>query len=94
MPRTKSAKKRVRQNERLRDSNRAARSKLRTVLKKARAAAESDPKSPDTDKALHRAAGVLDKAAHRGLIKKNEASRRKRRLELARNRAASAPRPR
>ena len=94
MPHAKSAKKRARQNECRRGRNRAARSKLRTSAKKARAAAEGDPQSPATEEILRRAAGDLDRAARKGLIKKNQASRRKRRLELTRNRAASAPRPR
>ena len=80
MPTTKSAKKRVRQNKKLRDINRAARSKVRTSIKMVANATDGDA----ADKAYRKAASELDKAARRGLIKKNEASRRKARLAKSR----------
>jgi small subunit ribosomal protein S20 len=89
MPHTKSAKKRDRQNVKRRAKNRAERSRVRTTIKKARTAAESDPKGEMTEKAYRQAASELDRAARRGLIKKNQASRRKARLAKARGRAAS-----
>jgi small subunit ribosomal protein S20 len=89
MPHTNSAKKRVRQNVDRRAKNRAVRSKIRTEIKKAATTAASEPKSEAAEKAYRKAAGELDKAARRGLIKKNEASRRKARMAKARN-AASA----
>jgi len=94
MAHAKSTKKRARQNVRHLARNRALRSKVRTFVKQAHAAAESAPGEPATGEALRKAASELDKAARKGLIKKNEAARRKRRLTLARNRAAAAPRPR
>jgi small subunit ribosomal protein S20 len=93
MPHTKSAMKRVRQNLRHNQANRAARSHLHTVLKKVRTALASAPKDPATEQALRQAFGTLDRAARKGLIKKNEADRRKARLSLARGKAAAAPRP-
>jgi small subunit ribosomal protein S20 len=93
MPHTKSAMKRVRQNQRRNLANRAARTKLHNVLKKARAALGSAPKDAATEQAIRLAFSTLDRAARTGLIKRNEASRRKARLCLARDRAAAAPRP-
>ena len=89
MPHTKSAKKRDRQNAKNRDRNRAMRTKVRTSIKKARSAAETAPREPAADAALRQATRDLDKAAQKGLIKKNEASRRKARLAKARDRAAA-----
>ncbi len=88
MAHTKSAKKRVRQNVSLREKNRAQRSQLRTSVKKARTAAGTAPKDEATEKVLRRAASEMDRAARKGLIKKNEASRRKARLAKLRNRTA------
>ncbi len=93
MPHTKSAMKRVRQNLRRNLANRAARSRLHTVLKKARAAIAAAPKDPATEQAVRAAFSTLDRAARKGLIKKNEADRRKARLCLARGKSAAAPRP-
>ncbi len=89
MAHTKSAKKRVRQNVSLREKNRAQRSQLRTSVKKARIAAGTAPKDEATEKALSRAASEMDRAARKGLIKKNQASRRKSRLAKLRNRTAA-----
>jgi small subunit ribosomal protein S20 len=88
MPHTNSAKKRLRQNERRRASNRAMRSQMRTCLKKAREAAAKAPADAATEQVIRKACSELDKAARKGLIKKNEANRRKARLALLRNRSA------
>jgi small subunit ribosomal protein S20 len=92
MPHTKSAMKRMRQNARRNAANRAARSLVRSVLKKARLACQAEPKSPATEQALRLAFRTLDRAARKGLLKKNEADRRKARLCLLRDRTAAAPR--
>ncbi|HOX04868.1 MAG TPA: 30S ribosomal protein S20 [Planctomycetota bacterium] len=92
MPHTNSAMKRVRQNQRRNATNRAARTQLHTVLKKARAAIAAAPKDAATEKVLRTAFGVLDRSARKGLIKKNEADRRKARLCLARDKAAAGSR--
>ncbi len=89
MPHTKSAKKRDRQNVERRAKNRAMRSKVRTEIKKAGKAASTDGKGEVAEKTYRKAASELDKAARRGLIKKNEASRRKARLAKSRNRSAA-----
>ena len=88
MPHTKSAEKRARQGLRRKQHNRAERSALHTVVKKARAAAESQPKAPETAKLISAAFSALDRAGRKGLIKKNEADRRKARICLARDKAA------
>ncbi len=76
MPNTKSATKRLRQNHRRRDRNKAARSRLKTVLKKVRAATD-----PERATQLFRdAARLLDRSASRGLIHRNKAARSKARL--------------
>jgi len=90
MPHTKSAKKRDRQNLKQRAKNRAMRSKVRTEVKKAKTSVQSDAKGEAAEKAYRKAASELDKAARKGLIKKNQASRRKSRLAKSRNRGADA----
>ena len=73
MPNIKSAKKRVLVAKVRSDRNKAAKSELKTVLKKARA----DGASADAIKAADIA---LDKAAGKGYIHKNKAARIKSRL--------------
>lgn len=76
MPNTKSAIKRLRQNERRRVRNKAARSRLRTAVKRLRAASD-----PEQATELYRVATrLLDRAASRGLIHRNLAARSKGRL--------------
>jgi small subunit ribosomal protein S20 len=76
VPNTKSAIKRLRQNERRRTRNKAARSQLKTAVKKVRAASEAE----QAVRLYRDAAKLLDRAASRGLIHKNQASRSKGRL--------------
>ncbi len=73
MPNIKSAKKRVLVTKLKNERNKAAKSELKTVLKKARA----EDASADAVKA---AAIALDKAAGKGFIHKNKAARVKSRL--------------
>ncbi len=74
-----SARKRARQSAARRILNKSQRSSLRTQLKKVVAAVESgDREAAQTE--LGKAVKVLDKAARKGLIHKNQASRRKSRL--------------
>jgi len=87
VPTTKSAMKRLRQNERRRLRNKAARSRLRTAVKRVRA--EADPEQA-TD--LYRAAArLLDRAANRGLIHGNKAARSKARLAAHVRRLGGTP---
>jgi small subunit ribosomal protein S20 len=76
MPKIKSAKKAMRQARTRTVRNKAQRSSLRTALKHVRAAATADAASA----AYALAARVLDQAARKGLIHKNNAARQKSRL--------------
>ena len=78
MANTKSAQKAMRQTERRTAQNRAARSAVRTFVKKA-SVAVSEP-SDDTAEIVRQAVQALDKAAKRGIIHPNAAARRKSRL--------------
>ncbi len=79
MPNTSNAKKALRQNAKLRLHNRTLRASLRTVLKKAREAAESGDATV-AQEAFRTAVKRLDQAAAKHLIHKNAASRTKSRL--------------
>ena len=79
MANIKSAIKRARQNEKLRQHNASARSKLRTFVKKVLKAVISGDSSAAKE-AFASAQPVIDKAANKGLIHKNKAARIKSRL--------------
>ncbi|MGQ9668389.1 MAG: 30S ribosomal protein S20, partial [Anaerolineae bacterium] len=82
MPNTKSAMKRMRQAEKRRLRNRFYRSTARTYVKRARAAiAAGDLEA--AQEAIKQAVSALDRAAEKGVIHKNNASRRKSRLMKA-----------
>jgi small subunit ribosomal protein S20 len=75
---TKSAIKRIRQNEKRRVRNRVFTSRARTIVKKARLAiGEGEATAQEATLAAIRA---LDKAAEKGILHKNNAARRKSRL--------------
>ncbi|MBP1544794.1 MAG: 30S ribosomal protein S20 [Oscillospiraceae bacterium] len=81
MPNIKSAKKRVLVAKQRTEANKAAKTKLKTILKKARA--------EGADAAAVKSAVVsVDKAAGKGLIHKNKAARLK--SQLAKKANASA----
>ncbi|HXF63992.1 MAG TPA: 30S ribosomal protein S20 [Caldilineaceae bacterium] len=87
MANTKSAEKRNRQRLKREARNRIVRGSARTAVKKARLAiAAGDPNAQELVRAAERA---LDKAASKGVIHANNASRRKSRLYLALNKAAA-----
>ncbi len=75
----KSQIKRNRQNEKRRVRNRVYRGRARTFVNKARAAIVSGTPE-DAKAAVVTAISVLDKAAEKGIIHKNNAARRKSRL--------------
>ena len=75
MANTKSAIKRIRQNERRRVRNRAVRSKVRTALKVARAVEGTEKRST-----IEEAIRFLDKAVTKGVIHRNTAARKKSKL--------------
>ena len=78
MANTKSAIKRIRQNERRRLRNRVARSRVRTALKTARAAIVENVGTarPSVSDAIR----SLDKAVTKGIVHRNTAARKKSRL--------------
>jgi small subunit ribosomal protein S20 len=82
MPNIASAKKNMRKSRAAQVRNRAQRSTLRTALKKARA----ENASPE---AMAAAITLLDRAAHKGLVHKNAAARRKSRMAKAAKKAAA-----
>ena len=83
MANTKSAKKRMRQNERRRLRNRAVRSKVRSAVKDARASQGADMQT-----SVAAAIRELDRAVSKGVVHRNTAARKKsalaRRLVAAR----------
>jgi small subunit ribosomal protein S20 len=81
VPRTRSAKKQMRQTKTHTTRNRAQRSELRTALKKVRGT------EPVTDMAAARqeAMKLLDRAGRKGLIHPNTAARHKSRIARAAN---------
>jgi small subunit ribosomal protein S20 len=76
---TASAIKRVRSNERKRTRNRITRTNTRTAVRSAREGIASG-QAEDARQATLAAISALDKAAVKGVIHKNNASRRKSRL--------------
>jgi small subunit ribosomal protein S20 len=74
-----SALKRVRQTERRTERNRANKSRMRTALRKLRAAVNSGNQQ-EAQALLRTTISVLDKSVQKGVIHKNTASRYKSRL--------------
>lgn len=72
MANTKSAVKRIRQNERRRVRNRAVRSQVRSALKEARAAQGAEQRT-----SVAEAIRSLDRAVTKGVIHRNTAARKK-----------------
>lgn len=87
MPNHKSAEKRVRQNEKRRVINRGNRTKVRTYIKKLRAALESG-NGDDVQNTLPVTISVIDKAVQKGVMHKNAAARYKSRLTVKANQTA------
>lgn len=83
MPNIKSAKKRVLVAERNHARNAAAKSAVRTSVKKARVAVAA--KADNADEAVKAASVSVDKAVTKGIMHKNTAARRKSRLVKALN---------
>jgi small subunit ribosomal protein S20 len=82
MPNTNSAKKRLRQNEVRRGRNRAAKSAIKTQIRKVReAVVAGDVATGETEFRL--AAKRVDKAAAAGIVHANLAARVKSRLSAA-----------
>lgn len=76
MANIKSQIKRNRQNEARQERNRAVRSRLKTVVKRFRSAADAGDKA-EAETAYHTAARELDRAVSKGVIHRNTAANRK-----------------
>lgn len=86
MPHSRSAKKRVKQNENRRQINKAVKSGMRTQVKKVKQAIEAgDAETAKTE--LPAAMRHLDKAAKHNIIHRNQAARRKSHLQRDMNQA-------
>jgi small subunit ribosomal protein S20 len=82
MANTKSAEKRMRQSAERNERNRAARSTMRTAIKKVRTAvAAGDTATAET--ALKGAVQVIDRSAKKRVVHRNTAARTKSRLTKA-----------
>src|SRR4030081_1967779 len=92
MANTQSAKKRVRASLRKRDRNRSTRSAVKTLVSRARRPALPEAASL-TSEDVRRAISALDKAAEKGVLHANNASRRKARLMSALAKLAPAAAP-
>jgi len=83
LPNIKSVIKDVKKSQERHERNIAVKSKIKTMVKKARVASEDQAKQ-----AISTAVSVIDKAAEKGIIHKNAAARRKSRMMKATNKAA------
>lgn len=81
MPNHKSAEKRVRQTAKRNAINRSNQSRLRTQIKKLRAALGASDKQLSAD-LLTPTVSLIDKAVNKGILHKNTAARYKSRLTL------------
>lgn len=85
----KSAIKRQRQNEKRQLQNRVVKTRMKTVTKKlAQAEKAGDPQAILNE--FNRAKSAIDKAAKKGIIHPNTASRKKSRLAKSVNKATAA----
>ncbi|MGB5289059.1 MAG: 30S ribosomal protein S20 [Ignavibacteriaceae bacterium] len=82
----KSAKKRIRTNERKREVNQQGATRLKSSVKKVLATTNKE----EAEKLYKEAVSVLDKGTSKGLIKKNTASRKKASLTKYLNNLQSA----
>ncbi|HLM58434.1 MAG TPA: 30S ribosomal protein S20 [Pyrinomonadaceae bacterium] len=86
MPNHKSAEKRMRQNEKRRVINRNNRGRLRTGIKKLRAALDSGDQAA-VQALLPETVSLIDKAVQKGALHRNAAARYKSRLTVRVNEA-------
>jgi small subunit ribosomal protein S20 len=82
MANTKSAEKRMRQSAERNERNRAARSTMRTAIKKVRGALDKGDAAA-AQAALPTAVQVIDRSAKKGVVHRNTAARTKSRLTKA-----------
>jgi small subunit ribosomal protein S20 len=89
MPNHKSAEKRMRQTEKRRVVNRTNRGRLRTGIKRLRAALDGG-EAAQAGELLPETVALIDKAVQKGVIHRNAAARQKSRLTRRANEAAKA----
>ncbi|HEX8456610.1 MAG TPA: 30S ribosomal protein S20 [Pyrinomonadaceae bacterium] len=90
MPNHKSAEKRMRQNERRKTINRSNRTRLRTEIKKLRAALTAAGDAGAIQTALSQTISIIDKSVQKGVLHRNAAARYKSRLTARVNASADA----
>ena len=90
MPNLRSAKKRMRIEEKRRLRNKAVKSTVRTEITQARSAIAAAPAEPETLEAVKQAISELDRAVSKGVLHRNNAARRKSRLMARLNQAISS----
>jgi len=88
MPNHKSAKKRMRQNERRRQINRGNRTQLRTSIKKL-GEAVAGGNAKEISSALPETVSTIDKAVQKGVLHRKAAARHKSRLTIRANQASA-----
>ena len=87
MPNIKSSKKDVIRSKVAYEKNRAAKSELKTAIKKFDAAAESGDRAV-AEAAYKQAIALVDKAVDKGILHKNTAARKKSSMTLRLNKIA------
>lgn len=90
MANSRSARKRIRSNERKHIRNKAVRSAVRTSIGKARRALLGNLPAVDTEEQVLAAVRALDRAAEKGILHRNNAIRRKSRLMSMAHKLATA----
>jgi small subunit ribosomal protein S20 len=90
MPNIKSVKKDVLRSRERQLRNQAAKSQIKTLIKKARVAIDAKAGAEVVTPLVHDAVSIVDRAVKRGIIHRNAAARRKSRLAKRLN-ASTAP---
>jgi small subunit ribosomal protein S20 len=80
MPNTKSAKKELRKNVKRHVNNKKVKENIKTLIKKSRKLI--DQKDEKAKELIIKTTKAIDKAAKKGIIKKNTGNRKKSRLQL------------
>lgn len=79
-----------RSQQRKAEINRTSRSYTRSRVTRARSIIDSEPQSENSESALKEAISALDRAATKGLMHKNQAARKKSRLQTKFNTTRSS----
>jgi len=90
MPNIKSVIKDVSRSRQRHARNIAAKSQIKTLVKKAKTAIDAKQSAETVEPLIRTAASMVDRAVKRGIIHKNQAARRKSRLQKRANAAVAA----